>query len=102
MFMNRGGHDIKTTKYGERFTFGIQKWRRERAPASSFQIAGIKAEIPKKNIKCIIIVQNKLLTFYLELKLQVRRMENISLTEIWRLLASCCTLVISTPIMGTY
>jgi len=27
------------------------------------------------------MLQNKLLTFYFELKLQVRRMENISLTE---------------------
>jgi len=35
------------------------------------------------------MLQNKLLTFYFELKLQVRRMENISLTEICRLLASC-------------
>jgi len=52
--------------------------------------------------KCIIMVQNKLLTFYFELKLQVRRMENISLTEICRLLASCCAVVIPTPIMGTY
>jgi len=32
------------------------------------------------------MLQNKLLTFYFELKLQVRRMENISLTEIRRLL----------------
>jgi len=48
------------------------------------------------------MVQNKLLTFYFELKLQVRRMENISLTEICRLLASCCAVVTSTPIMGTY
>jgi len=46
--------------------------------------------------KCIIMLQNKLLIFYFELKLQVRRMENISLTEI------CCAVVISTPIMGTY
>jgi len=52
--------------------------------------------------KCIIMLQNKLLTFYIELKLQVGRMENISLTEICRLLASCCAVVISTPIMGTY
>jgi len=44
------------------------------------------------------MLQNKLLTFYLELKLQVRRMENISLTKICRLLASCCA--VSTPIMG--
>jgi len=36
------------------------------------------------------MLQNKLLTFYFELKLPVRRMENISLTEICRLLASCC------------
>jgi len=48
----------------------------------------------------IIMLQNKLLTFYFELKLQVRRMENISLTEICRLLTSCCAVVISTPIMG--
>jgi len=34
----------------------------------------------------IIKLQNKLLTFYFELKLQVRRMENISLTEICRYL----------------
>jgi len=40
------------------------------------------------------------LTFYFELKLQVRRMENISLTDICRLLASCCAVMISTPIMG--
>jgi len=46
------------------------------------------------------MVQNKLLTFYFELKLQV--IKNISLTEICRLLASCCAVVISTPIMGTY
>jgi len=38
------------------------------------------------------MLQNKLLTFYFELKLQVRKMENISLSEIFRLLA--------TPIMG--
>jgi len=35
----------------------------------------------------IIMLQNKLLTFYFEVKLQVRRMENISFTEISRLLA---------------
>jgi len=52
--------------------------------------------------KCIIMLHNKLLTFYFELKLQVRRMENISLTDIRRLLASCCAVVISTPIMGKY
>jgi len=46
------------------------------------------------------MLQNKLLTFYFELKLKVRRMENISLTEIYRLLASCCAVVILTPIMG--
>jgi len=46
------------------------------------------------------MLQNKLLTSYFELKLQVRRMENISLTEICRLLASCCAVVISTAIMG--
>jgi len=46
------------------------------------------------------MLQNKLLTFDFELKLQVRRMENISLTKICRLLASCCAVVISTPIMG--
>jgi len=46
------------------------------------------------------MLQNKLLTFCFELKLQVRRMEIISLTEIFRLLASCCAVVISTPIMG--
>jgi len=44
--------------------------------------------------------ENKLLTFYFELKLQVRRMENDSLTEICRLLASCCAVFISTPVMG--
>jgi len=33
----------------------------------------------------IIMLRNKLLTFYFELKLQVRKMENISLTEICRL-----------------
>jgi len=50
--------------------------------------------------KCIIMLQNKLLTFDFELKLQVRRMENISLTEICRLLESCCAVMISTPIIG--
>jgi len=50
----------------------------------------------------IIMLQNKLLTFYFELKLQVRGMENISLAEICRLLASCCAVVISTPIMGRF
>jgi len=48
----------------------------------------------------IIMQQNKLLTFYFDLKLQVRRMENISFTAICRLLPSCCAFVISTPIMG--
>jgi len=52
--------------------------------------------------KCIIMLENKLLNFYFELKLKVRRMENISLTAICRLLASCCAVLISTPIMGTY
>jgi len=51
--------------------------------------------------KSIIMLQNKFLTFYFELKIQVRKMENISLTEICQLLASCCAVVISTPIMGT-
>jgi len=37
MFMNPGGHDLKTTNYGEHFT-------RKRAPAFSMQIAGIKSE----------------------------------------------------------
>jgi len=46
------------------------------------------------------MLQNKLLTLYFELKLQVRRMKNISLTEICQLLASYCAVVISTPIMG--
>jgi len=46
------------------------------------------------------MLQNKLLSFYFELILKVRRMENISLTEICRLLASCCAVAISTPIMG--
>jgi len=46
------------------------------------------------------MIQNIHLTFYFELKLQVRRTENISLTEICRLLASCCAVVTSTPIMG--
>jgi len=45
------------------------------------------------------MLQNILLTFYFELKLQVRRMENIFLTKICRLLASCCAVVISTPII---
>jgi len=40
------------------------------------------------------------LTFYLLIKLQVQRMEDLSLTEICRLLASCCAVVILTPIMG--
>jgi len=52
--------------------------------------------------KFVIMLQNELLTFYFELKLQVRRMETISLTEICRLLASCCAVVIASPIMGTY
>jgi len=43
--------------------------------------------------KCFIMLQSKLLTFYFELKLQVRKMENISLC--------CCAVVIST-LMGTY
>jgi len=51
--------------------------------------------------KCIIMLQNKLLAFYFELKLQVRIIENISLSEICRLFASCCAVVIST-LMGTY
>jgi len=51
--------------------------------------------------KCIVMLQKKLLTFYFEIKLQVRKMENISLSEICRLLASCCAVVIST-LMGTY
>jgi len=50
--------------------------------------------------KCVIMLKNKLLTLYFELKLQVRRMKNISLTEICRILASCCAVVILTPIMG--
>jgi len=40
------------------------------------------------------------LTFYLFIKLKVQRMEDLSLTEICRLLASCCAVVILTPIMG--
>jgi len=76
------------------------------------QIAGIKPENEfhfiinnVRNTKIneqinIIMLQNKLLTFYFELKLQVRSVENISLTEICRLLASCCAVVISTSIMG--
>jgi len=48
----------------------------------------------------IIMLQNTLLTFYFELRLQVRRMENITLTKICRLLASSCAIVISTPILG--
>jgi len=46
--------------------------------------------------KCIILLQNKLLDFYFELKLQVRKIENISLSEICRTLASCCAVVTST------
>jgi len=56
--------------------------------------------IAKKMNKCIILLQNKLLTFYFELKLQVRRKGNISLTEICRLLPSSCAVLISTGIMG--
>jgi len=37
IFMNRGGHDLKTTNYGEHFTVC------NTAPASSMQIDGIKA-----------------------------------------------------------
>jgi len=55
---------------------------------------------PKIMNKCFIMPQNKLLTFCIESKLQVRRMENISFTEICRLLGSCWAVVISTPIMG--
>jgi len=44
MFMNRGGHDLKTTNYGEHLTFCNPERRRKRAPASSMKIAGIKAE----------------------------------------------------------
>jgi len=50
--------------------------------------------------KYIIMLQNYLLTFYFELKLHVRRTENSSLSEICQLLASCCAVVILTPIMG--
>jgi len=42
------------------------------------------------------MLQNELLTFYFELKLQVRKMENISLSEVCRLLASYGAVAIST------
>jgi len=50
----------------------------------------------------IIMLQNKLLTFNFEIKLYVRRMESISLTETCRLLAICCAVVTSNPLNGRY
>jgi len=41
MFMNRGGHDLKTSNYGEHSTFCNPELTSE---SSSMQIAGMKSD----------------------------------------------------------
>jgi len=102
MFKNRVGHDLKSTNYGEHFTFCNPELTSETCACLCYANHRDEArkliliynktcsQYQKKINKQIIVLQNKLLTFYFELKLQVRRMENISLAEICRQLASCC------------
>jgi len=44
IFMNRGGHDFKTTNYGEHFTFCNPGFTSETCAYLLMQIAGTKAD----------------------------------------------------------